>query len=159
MAVKKTIAIIGAAGIEGTAIANQLAFSHYRLLLIAPDAEQVSSLSKTISEINLAAETDTIECVKDGCWEADIIILAVPSQEEKNIAEMIKEVATQKIVVSIWDNNINGGQLQRILPYSKLVKLGNIFNLKEKSIAGNDKAANKEIADIFSNASLSINME
>jgi 8-hydroxy-5-deazaflavin:NADPH oxidoreductase len=98
------------------------------------------------------AEIDTIECVKDGCWEADIIILVVASHEEKMVAEMMKEVATQKIVVSISGEENEHEELQKILPYSKLVYVSNILESKKIFISGKDKEANEEISIIFLNA-------
>ena len=62
---------------------------------------------------------------------------------------MMKEVATQKIVVSLSKCDIEHQQLQQILPYSKLVNINHVAGSKEIIIAGNDALANKEISDIF----------
>jgi predicted dinucleotide-binding enzyme len=152
MSVKKTIAIIGATEYKGTAIANHLAKSNYRLLLISNDMEKLSYLSESIFLTSPNAEIDILECVKDGCWEADVIILAIACNEEKSIAEIMKEVATQKIVVSISDERNTNEELQRLLPYSKIVKASLTSASNEVSIKGNDEEANAEIADIFKDA-------
>jgi predicted dinucleotide-binding enzyme len=49
--------------------------------------------------------------------------LAVPYQAEKEIAEKIREVANQKVVISL-NNSYNSSQeaLQNLLPNSKVVK-------------------------------------
>ena len=152
MSVKRTIAIVGATENAGIDLTTQFSDTDYRLLLVSNDADQLAQLSKMITQKKPKAEIDTIECVKDGCWEADIIILAVPSHQEKEVAEMMKEVATQKIVISLSDDENEYGALGRLLPYSKLVKVGNILQSKEICISGNDQEANKEIVNIFQQA-------
>ena len=91
-----------------------------------------------IKKIHPAADVDLLDCSHTASWEADIIILAVPYGAEKVIAKNIKEVANQKIVISIA-NPINetydglvtdpgtsaGEELQKLLPHSKVVKAFN----------------------------------
>ena len=124
MSVKKTIAIVGATEKNGTEITNRFAQTDYRLLLVSNDIRQAYTIIKKYTENKPTAEIDSIECVKDGCWEADIIILAVPSHEEKIVAEMMKEVATQKIVVSISCQESQNVELQ---PFITLFKTGKGF--------------------------------
>lgn len=150
MSVKKTIAIVGATEKSGIEITSQFAFTDYRLLLVSNNMIQLTQLLKNIRGKKPTAEIDTIECVKDGCWEADIIVLAVPASNEKEVAEMMKEVATQKMVVSI--SGEKNEVLQQILPYSKLVKVSNILQSKEIFISGKDEEANEEILKIFLDA-------
>jgi hypothetical protein len=149
MAQKKSIAIIGATEKNGEAIAIQLSQIEYNLLLISNDKEALDQLSEKIKVHSPKAEISLIECVKDGCWEADIIILAVPHDEEKIVAEMMKEVATQKIVVDFSNEENAGGGLSSILPYSKLVKISGDFLSKRIIINGDDEAVNEEIMEIF----------
>jgi len=149
---KKTIAIVGATESKGVEIANQFAGGDYRLLLISNDVAGLSRLSESIIVGNPGSEIDTIECVKDGCWEADVIILAVSYSEEKLVAELMREVATQKIVVSISGERNPDEELQLVLPYSSLVKVSFASHSKEIVISGNDKEADEEIAEIFSQA-------
>jgi predicted dinucleotide-binding enzyme len=152
MSVKKTIAIVGATETNGTEIARQLAKADYRLLLISNDISKLGQLATSIEHYGTETEIDFIECVKDGCWEADIIILSVPFSEEKEVAEMIKEVATQKIVVSISNEKSPHKELQQILPYSRLINVSLAVHSKEILILGNDEEAEEEIADIFESA-------
>lgn len=151
MPLKKTIAIVGATEKTGTDFASHLAHAGYHLLLISRDAAQLKQLSKRISRKNTSVKIDAIECVKDGCWEADIIILAVTADEEKQAARAMKEVATQKIVATISNQkNLEDG-LQQILPYSKLVKVYHLTG-KDLLISGDQEEANEEIEDIFHRA-------
>lgn len=149
MAQKKSIAIVGATEKNGEAIATQLSQGEYNLLLISNDEEGLGLLSEKMTTQPSNAEINFIECVKDGCWEADIIILAVPHDEEEMVATLMKEVATQKIVVDFSNEENAGDQLGSILPYSKLVRISGDFTSKEILISGDDEAANEEISDIF----------
>jgi hypothetical protein len=146
MAVKKTIAIVGATETAGAEIANRFSGMPYHLLLVSDKSNELPQLAIDISQKNPVAEIDTIECVKDGCWEADIIILAVPACEEKHVAEMMKEVATQKIVVVLS----NGGA-EHVLPYCKVVRVS-LSSENKITVSGNNPAANEEIAWIFNHA-------
>jgi predicted dinucleotide-binding enzyme len=175
MAQKKTIAIIGATTQRGSIIAKNLAKANHRLLLMSEDVEALSVLSNELSTSN--AEVEAIGCAKDACWEADIIIVAAPYEKEKEVAERIKEVATGKIVISISNpvnqnyehlfpsaNNSAAEELQRLLPYSKVVKTFNtafIENLgplviKGKTadtfIAGNNGDAIETVSDLVKSA-------
>jgi predicted dinucleotide-binding enzyme len=154
MATKKTIAIIGASGNMGSAIAKSLATSQYRLL----DAE-------------------IIGCAADASWEADIIIAAVPFAAEKELAEKIRQVATGKIVISISNplnetytglvtdgNTSSAEELQKLLPHSKVIKAFNTTFAGDFSqplidgktvdafIAGNDDEALETVSDVVRSA-------
>jgi hypothetical protein len=125
--VKKTIAVIGADTEIGAALADKLSDDSYRLLFVQNETVHKSQIAKNIQQKNLHAEIETVDCAKEGCWEADIIILAIPFRELKEIAEKINEVVTQKTVVIISDEkessfSFNKAQeLQQLLPYSKIV--------------------------------------
>jgi 8-hydroxy-5-deazaflavin:NADPH oxidoreductase len=137
MATKKTIAIIGASGSMGSAIAKSLAKGNYRLLLITHHHDKGEQIINEIKSINPSADVHSMACPFDASWEADIIIPAVAYKVEKEVAEKIREVATQKIVVSISNPlNENNGlktgesksaaeELQNHLPHSKVIKAFN----------------------------------
>jgi len=138
MATKKTIAIIGASGTMGSAIAKSLAKGNYRLLLFAHNQEKVQLIINEIKSSDPLADVDSMGCLYNASWEADIIIPAVKYKVEKEVAERIKDVATQKIVVSIsnplnknYDGLITSAEssaaeeLQSYLPNSKVVKAFN----------------------------------
>lgn len=138
MHTKQTIAIIGASGSMGSAIAKSLAKGNYRLLL---DSKNVARLNELVTEIMTGvpnADLEITSCSMNAGWEADIIVVAVPYNSEKEIAEKIREVANQKIVISI-SNPLNGTydglltelhtsaaeELQKMLPNSKVIKAFN----------------------------------
>lgn len=134
MTTPKTIAIIGATEKMGSAIAESLAKSNNRLLLMSSEAEKLQALKKKLENVNGSATIDTISCSKEASWEADIIVVATPNEDEKNVAEKIRDVAVGKIVISIsnpLNQNYNelihsntsvAEELQKMLPYSKVVK-------------------------------------
>jgi len=137
MATIKTIAIIGATGSMGSAIAKALSTNNnYRLLLMSNDQDKLVDLKIVLEKSG--AEAYAFSCVKEASWEADIIIVATPYETEKEVAEKIREVATGKIVISI-SNPLNKGyndlvtppntsaaeELQKMLPNSKVVKTFN----------------------------------
>jgi len=156
MAQRKTIAIVGATEKRGSSIAKNLSKGNYHLLLISENTEQLQALKNEL--VGSRAEIEAMSCAKDACWEADIIIVATPYDQEKEVAEKIKEVATGKIVISV-SNQLDRSyeklfplatdsaaeELQRLLPYSKVVKTfstANIENFASPVIQG-------ETADTF----------
>jgi NADPH-dependent F420 reductase len=177
MQTKQTIAIIGATGNMGSAIAKSLAKGNYRLLLKGNRQEELQALVAQIQATTPGAEVEAAVCPKDASWEADIIIAAVPYHAEKEIAERIKEVANQKIVISI-SNPLNeqydglttapgtsaAEELQQLLPYAKVVKAFNttfaadfttpVIDNKQVDtfIAGNDEEALETAAELASTA-------
>ncbi len=170
---KKTIAIIGASGNMGSAIAKNLSKKNYRLLLIANQKDKVLQTINDIKRINPGADVDPVGCSFDASWEADIIIPAVKYEVEKELAEKIREVSTQKVVISIsnpLNENYDGlvtaphtsaaEELQKILPHSKVVKAFNTVLASDFSqpavggqqvdsfVAGNDKEALETVSDL-----------
>lgn len=138
MQTTQTIAIFGAAGNMGSAIAKSLAKGNSRLLLLGKNEKPLKDVQKQIKTISSKADTDIVTCGYTAGWEADIIILAIPYAAEKEVAEKIKEVANQKIVISITNplNETYDGlvtdpgtsaaeELQKLLPHSKVVKAFN----------------------------------
>lgn len=173
MALRKTIAILGATGSMGSAIAKSLSKGNYRLLLIGSNSEKLEALYNDILTLQSTAEIEMMNCAFEGCWEADIIIPAVPYAAEKNVAGKIKDVATGKIVISI-SNPLNdtytalvtdtgksaAEELQEALPYSKVVKAFNTVYAEDFAapviddqtidslIAGNDDEAVQTVAQL-----------
>lgn len=137
MATIKTIAIVGATGNMGSAIARALSTSsNYRLLLMSNDQDKLLDLRLALEKSG--SEVYALSCAKEASWEADIIIVATPYEAEKEVAEKIREVGTGKIVISI-SNPLNSAysdlvttpdtsaaeELQKLLPNSKVVKAFN----------------------------------
>jgi len=177
MQTKQTIAIIGATGNMGSAIAKSLAKGNYRLLLFGKDASRLKQLENDIKHVQGTADVEGITCSYTAGWEADIIISALPYSAENEVAERIREVANQKIVVSIANplNDTNDGvvtspdtsaaeQLQNLLPHSKVVKAFNtnfaadfsqpVISGKQVDsfIAGNDAEALETISELVRTA-------
>ncbi|WP_158605178.1 NAD(P)-binding domain-containing protein [Hanamia caeni] len=145
---KKTIAIVGATEKNGKEIIAKFASAPYRLLLISNEANELEHFGTDITAKYPGSDIETLDCVKDGCWEADIIILAVPPEKIVEITTKFKEVATQKIVIEMWGNETNSEELKKILPYSKLVSISGFCSPKI-TISGEDKTVNEEIKKIF----------
>ncbi len=177
MATNKTIAIIGASGNMGSAIAKSLSKAPYRLLLFGKEEKKLISIYKEIKTANKSADAEVIGCAADASWEADIIIAAVPFAAEKELAEKIKQVATGKIVISISNplnenytglvtdgNTSSAEELQKLLPHSKVIKAFNTTFAGDFSqpvidgktidafIAGNDEEALETVSDVVRSA-------
>ena len=174
---KTSIAIIGATGKMGSAIATALAKGPYRLLLFSHNKTKLDHLKEAILKANPSADLDCVGCPMDASWEADVIIPAIPYGAEKDVAEKIKQVATQKVVVSI-SNPLNetydglvtspgtsaAEELQKQLPVSKVVKAFNttfaadfsqpVINGQQVNafIAGNDAEAVNLVKELVETA-------
>ena len=122
----------------GSAISKGLSKGNYRLLLCSEESEKITGLVKQIKQTHPAAEVEQLDCSVDASWEADIIILAVPYSAEKELVPRLKDVANQKIVISIanpmndtFDGLVTAAdtsaaeELQKLLPNSKVVKAFN----------------------------------
>ena len=117
---KYTVAIIGASGSLGNLIAKDLS-EYYRLLLMDDNQSGLNALQSELLELNSSNEVDVLDCCKDASWEADIIVIAVSVDKQSEIAIKIKEVATQKVVISISPQIIPELDLQTLLPHSKVI--------------------------------------
>ena len=113
---------------------------------------KLEKLTDQLKKMEAAAEIEPLVCVKDSCWEADIIIIAVSPEEEIKVAELMKEVATQKIVVVVLENEDDCANLESVLPYSKVVKASISAETNEVKVNGNCETVNEEIMQIFKQA-------
>ncbi|TKK67937.1 NADP oxidoreductase [Ilyomonas limi] len=177
MKIKQIITIIGATGNMGSAISKSLSKGNYRLLLCANDRDKVEALAQDIKNDNPSADVESIDCSVNASYEADVIIVAVPYEAEKDVAQKIKEMANQKIVISIanpLNSTYNGlvtapdtsaaEVLQKLLPNSKVVKAFNTTFAADFStpvidgkqvdafIAGNDEEALQTVSELVSTA-------
>ena len=177
MQTKQTIAIIGATGNMGSAISKALAKGDNRLLLYANNPNKVEALVQEIKKAHPSADVEGLDCSVNASWEADIIIAAVPYGAEKEVAAKIKEVANQKIVISIANplNETYDGlvtppgtsaaeELQKLLPNSKVVKAFNttfaadfttpVIDGKQADafVAGHDSEAVKTVVELVRTA-------
>src|SRR6187551_1250003 len=101
MRTKQTIAVIGANRKMGSDISRSLSRGNYKLLLFANEQDQLSNLVQDIVAVNPTADVEAIDCSVNASWEADIIVLDIPNHREKDIAEKTREVANQKIIISL----------------------------------------------------------
>ncbi len=160
MRTKQTIAVIGATGNRGATISKNLSKGNYRLLLCSNEQKKVRALARQIKAENLSIEVEEMDCKVEASWEADVIILAVPFEAEKEVAEKIREMANQKIVISIansLNNTYNGlvsaaEELQKWLPNSKVVKAFDT-TLIDAFIVGNNKEALQTVAELAATTS------
>ena len=172
MILKKTVAIIGATEAMGSSIAYRLAEAGYCVLLTdGSDLHRTALFGKLLAlltRIKLRlrrAHVRIIFSAREACWEADIIVAALPSQALPDLAHEIKEVVTGKIVLSIIDpllktrkglgtcamsSNVN--ELAQLLPHSRVIKAfiaipseeienRNVRKPADVFIAGDDEAA------------------
>lgn len=151
MATKETVALIGIANQSCEALIKKLA-QHYRLLLIQTQGNNLIGLSHQIMNSIPSTAIEVMECAKDGCWEADIILLIEMDNFEEGFIKRIKEVATQKIVVSISADksgfSFSGeNSLSFLLPYSKVVQILKKPGVKDVFLSGNDQEAVQTIYD------------
>lgn len=155
MAVKKTIAIVASENETAMNIVKKLAGTNFRLLVISKDKNQFSRAFTKLRRENPKAELIIQDCVKDGCWEADIIILCICPGEAKEVGQMIREVATQKIVIVMHDNAVAANNLieslKIVIPYSKVINAFNVFESSETFIENKDNADLQLVLDILKN--------
>ena len=177
MKTKQTIAVIGASGNMGSAISKSLSKGNYRLLLCSDDKGNIQTIINDIKTTDPSADVEVINCSAQASWEADIIVAAVPHGAEKAVAEKIKEVANQKIVISIanplnetYDGLVTAPgtsaaeELQKLLPNSKVIKAFNTTFAADFStpvidgkqvdafIAGNDEEALQTVSELVTTA-------
>ncbi len=143
---------MGATEETGTGVVKHFASIPYRLLLVSENEDKLEKLTDKLMKVDAVAEIETLICVKDSCWEADIIIIAVSPEEEIKVAELMKEVATQKIVVVVLENENDFVNLESVLPYSKVVKASINAETNKVTVNGNCETVNEEIMQIFDQA-------
>ena len=174
---KQTIAVYGATGNMGSAISKSLAKGSHRLLLLAPEEEKRKSLQSEIFAKSPTADAEAMAAPEQSQWKPDIFILALPHSAEAEIAGQIKELAKNKIVISIANpinNDMSGSvlppgtsaaeELQKLLPDSKVVKAFNTTFAADFArpvidgrqvdcfVAGNDEAAVKTVSELVTTA-------
>lgn len=130
---------MGAGGKIGTLLAKSI-YKNYRLLLISSDAERLQTLQREILTLDAEAYAEIFICVTEACWEADIIILAVPAAVEHGVAEIIRPVVNRKLLISVSnpeestaDQGSAAEDLQALLPNAFVAKA---FNTNAPSAFG-----------------------
>lgn len=125
MHTKQTIALIGAAGNRGAALARNLARGNYRILLFAHGSDSLEQLVSDIRGQVPNADVEPMTCSTDACWEADIIILSIAADNYTEVSENIRPVANQKVIITMADAGVQDSDpialLQNLLPHAKVV--------------------------------------
>lgn len=173
MKTKQAVAVIGASGQMGSAIAHSVSKGNYRTVLYSAEPGKSEKLAGEIKKENAHADVEVVNDVLEACWEADIIIIAVPYDVENQIGNNIRKVTNQKIIISV-SNPINDSstglvtsgdssaaeELQKLLPNAKVVKAFNTTfaaNFQQPVIdgaqidcfiAGNDESALETVYDL-----------
>jgi len=145
---KTAIAIIGAAGERGAAIVKALSKGNFNLLLMEEDGEALKRLTASLRRKKV--QVSVISCAKDACWEADTVILAVPHDEEIKAAKYVKDVVTQKLVISFAAKGTAQCQeeLEKLLPHSKVVQA--VLNENNQCyLSGSSEEAVREAEDLL----------
>lgn len=153
MPAKQTIAVIGAASAEGRAVLVHLLPSEHRLLLMDEAAEKLPGLQQQLQQ-QRRCETETEPCCREACWEADVIVLAKAHPTLAGTLQKIKDVATTKIVVCLWQNNpLEEEEMKQHLPHSKIVFLQLPAGATtQPMISGENKSAVETVRNLFKTA-------
>ncbi len=148
---KKTIAILGDnKGIFPDEM-QVLMKQDLRLLFVSEDEAKKLEISRQPEFRNATAEVEFLSCKRDGCWEADMIVLVDPDTSSASLVEKIKEVATQKIVLVASEGKTikDEPDLRELLPWSKIVEIKLNTAEKDFSLCSNDPEAKAEVKRLF----------
>jgi predicted dinucleotide-binding enzyme len=155
MHTKKTIAIIGM-GEMGKTIAAALSKGNERVLLVDKNFEVAETVSADLLMANKRYDVEAVSCSHDAAWEADIIILAVACSELEVVANYIKDVSTQKIIIAVSDSfkedtAAASETLLQLLPNCKIARVIKINNKGMECILKNkDEDAAGTLHELFS---------
>lgn len=171
---KKTIAIIGAAGNMGSNLARNLAQAGYPLHLVDHHPEKVADL---VSELELHTTIKVFESPQEASQHADIIVPAVGYGQQVEVAQQISAFVKGKTVISManplnasYDGLVTepttsaGEELAGLLPDAHVVKAFNTTlaadfqhtTLEGKKVdcfvAGDNEAAVNEVSELVRDA-------
>lgn len=116
----QTIVVIGAGEI-GKGIVRGLSGGRDRVVFCDRDFDAATSFTDALKKQHSGYQVEALQCSYEATWEADIIILSLPSCPDRlEIATKVKAVASQKIVIAA--DEIAVKELQALLPFSKIVQ-------------------------------------
>ena len=156
MKVKETIAFIGKADETSARLIERLAARQYPVILVDSGNSGFGEVSLGILDHDPTADVALVECAREGCWEADVIILTDGFIPDPETLERVRTVATQKTVISLSGDETDAGgpektkKLKRLLPYSTVTQIvldGNSL----KAAATDAGRAGYIISEIFFN--------
>ncbi len=122
MITKQTIAIIGVTDTRLTTLAQCMAKGNYRLLLNDANEEGLATIVNGINKACATVDVAPANCTEEAGWEADIIMLNLCLQAEKETAAKIKEVANQKIVIHLEFALPELKEAERIQPFKTMAE-------------------------------------
>ena len=134
-------------------LAQGLARPGYRQLLSDADAGRAESLVAAISARYPEAAVEVQACSRVACWEADILIIGGPA--DAGILERLRDVACQKLVLSLHAAASQSDELRSILPNSHVVQL-RIDPQGRARISGRDAEAVAETSALLQAAGFQI---
>lgn len=148
---KKTMAILGGPGEFPPILMEILVMQDLRLLFVSEDEAKNEMVRKQLEPLKTTAEIEFISCEREGCWEADIIAVTRPENISSALVEKIKEVATQKIVLVLSEDGDRADkpEIDKLLPYSKVVEIVFDPRKKEFSVFGKDAKAKADVQNTF----------
>ncbi len=120
MATPRTIAILGACSKNGTTAAKILAANNI-LLLSDENKEGLLKLKEEILAEDKTRDVETIECFEETGWEADAIVLAIQTTNDKDAFTRMKPYVTGKTVIVFSCGKED--ELNDLLPYSKVIRI------------------------------------
>ena len=139
----------------GKTIATALSKGNERVLLADKNFEVAEAVSANLLAANKLYDVEAISCSYNAAWEADIIILAIACSELKEVANYIKEVSTQKIIIAVSDSfkedtTDASEALQQLLPNCKIARVIKISNKGMECILKNkDQDAEGALHELF----------
>ena len=151
MTTHTSIAIIGATTPAGSFILSSLSELVNTILITAKDNEEHMAINNILNAIKPKAQVEVQACAREGCWESDIIFFADTPGNIEEISSHIKDVVTQKTVVTFLEDT---GKLEQLLPYSKIVKA----QIKDKGfhLESIHEDALEEVESLFQAAGLGL---
>lgn len=122
-----------------------------RLLFVTEDEAKKFEITSQLNSNDPAAEIEFLSCERDGCWEADMIMLLNPDVSSCSLVEKIREVATQKIVLVASEEKEVAGKpdLRELLPWSKVVEVTFNTTDKELTFCSKDAEAKTTVQQLF----------
>ena len=156
MKVKETIAFIGETDEVCSQLIQKLAAENYPLVLVTREGNYFGDLTRQILGRIPDADIEMIDCVREGCWEADVIVLRNRASLDTELSEKIREVASRKILVCLLDagDPISFPALknmQQLLPNTEVIQVIADPASREMQIAGAEAPA-AVIENIFNRA-------
>lgn len=163
MAVEQTIAVVGPeAGAFPVVVHNLTRLKGLRLLFIPGNSEELTTLIREFGETGDGAGIEVLDCAKNGCWEADVILFIEPYNYESSLMERIRQVSVQKTVAAVFDvdhaSTVSAKTeiLEKTLPHSFVVRVITDPRSRRASVDGNNSNAVKTLMDLLEKANFSL---